>query len=376
MKQAAKTTDMMSPAIDDRTSAETAHAPRRLPWKLLLRLTVTVALIGFLLRSLDFGAVTEALTQIRWELLGLALAVYLVSQLVSSRRWAQLARPLGFSATGSRFATLYFEGMFFSLCLPGSIGGDAVKAFRLGENSSRRILAGCTVLADRFLGLLALTSIGAIALVVKAYGVETPWVWGAALLGLLAPVTGLQLGGRLIQKIHGSRFLLSRFFEKISALQPYWHQQSVLIKGFGYSLLIQLLNVLTVAMLGQSLGIQLPAIAYFVAVPLVSLASSIPISVNGIGIREGGFVWLLAAYGLESNHAMILGMSWTFIVTCSGLVGGVVYLFDSSRADHLERNAKTPRSSKNPPTASYIPAPHSAAMTHKSSVTAGIDGDR
>ena len=89
----------------------------------------------------------ELLSEAEWSWWLGALAVTLVGQVVAGMRWAALARPLGFDFPNRFFVRRFFEGMFFSLCLPSSIGGDVVKAVRIGTSTPMRLLAGCSVLA-------------------------------------------------------------------------------------------------------------------------------------------------------------------------------------------------------------------------------------
>ena len=81
----------------------------------------------------------EVLSEADWSWWLGALAVTLVGQVVAGMRWAALARPLGFDFPHRFFVRRFFEGMFFSLCLPSSIGGDVVKAVRIGID---RLLRG------------------------------------------------------------------------------------------------------------------------------------------------------------------------------------------------------------------------------------------
>jgi uncharacterized membrane protein YbhN (UPF0104 family) len=67
---------------------------------------------------------------------------------IAAIRWAFLARPIGFPYSIGLFIWRFFEGAFFSLCLPTSIGGDVVKAYRLADTTHGRLLAGCTVHAE------------------------------------------------------------------------------------------------------------------------------------------------------------------------------------------------------------------------------------
>ena len=128
----------------------------------------------------------------------LAVALYLVSQIVSGIRWASLARPIGFHLSWLRFQQLYFEGMFFSLCLPSSIGGDVVKSLRLGGDGRGRILAACTVLADRLAGLVAVLLIGLTAFARRTYSLGLAQTLGVG-LGLLAvALIGTRIGFALL----------------------------------------------------------------------------------------------------------------------------------------------------------------------------------
>jgi hypothetical protein len=86
------------------------------------------------------------------------------------------------------------------------------------------------------------------------------------------------------------------------------------------------LNVLTVMALGGALGLELPATAYCVAVPLASLLSALPISLNGVGVREGALVWVLTPYGVSGAQGIALGLLWFSVTVATGLIGGLVYL--------------------------------------------------
>src|SRR5438445_6799142 len=123
--------------------------------RVALRLAVSLGLLVYLFRRVDWPQIRELARTLeaRWCLA--ALVVYVASQWASAWRWHRLARPVGLSATYRQCLRWYFEGSFFSLCLPTSIGGDVWKAWRLAGTADERLLAGCTVLAHRLAGLTA-----------------------------------------------------------------------------------------------------------------------------------------------------------------------------------------------------------------------------
>jgi uncharacterized membrane protein YbhN (UPF0104 family) len=257
----------------------------------------------------------------------LAVLLYLFSQIASGVRWATLARPVGFRLGWLRFQQLYFEGMFFSLCLPSSIGGDVVKALRLGGDGRGRVLAACTVVADRVAGLLAIMLIGFTALAQRTYSLSPVQTAGVG-LGLTAAVlVGTRIMFALLDWPTGripDHHPISHYLER---LLPYHHHPYVFWGAIGLGLIVQGLNVLTVMALGGALGLDLPVEAYCIAVPLVGLMTALPISLNGVGVREGGLVWILATYyGLSDALGVALGLLWFSVTVATGLIGGLVYL--------------------------------------------------
>jgi uncharacterized membrane protein YbhN (UPF0104 family) len=132
---------------------------------MILRIAGTVALMALTLRNVDWPRLFELFETVDWRWWGAGLGLGLVVQCLAAIRWAVLARPIGFREPVTVFIRRFFEGQFFSLCLPTSIGGDVVKAYRLSATTRGRVLAGCTVLADRLAGLSALGVIALTALI-------------------------------------------------------------------------------------------------------------------------------------------------------------------------------------------------------------------
>jgi uncharacterized membrane protein YbhN (UPF0104 family) len=295
-------------------------------WGVVLRLALSGALLGYLFSRLDRGELASAMAETQATGWLLAVLIYLVSQILSGIRWGTLARPIGFRLGWLRFQQLYFEGMFFSLCLPSSIGGDVIKALRLGGDGRGRILAACTVLADRVAGLLAIVIIGLTALAHRRYGLELVESLGAGFVLLAATLVGTRIMFALLNWPAGRIPDHHPIAHMLERLLPYHHHPYVFWSAIGWSLVLQGLNVVTVMALGHALGLPLPAAAYCVAVPLVSLMTALPISLNGVGVREGGLVWVLAPYGVSEAQGIALGLLWFSVTVATGLIGGLVYL--------------------------------------------------
>jgi uncharacterized membrane protein YbhN (UPF0104 family) len=267
----------------------------------------------------------------------------MVVQVIAAVRWALLARPIGFAYSIGLFVWRFFEGAFFSLCLPTSIGGDVVKAYRLADSTPGRLLAGCTVLADRLAGLAALGVLAGAAVIGKEWslGVGSTIGVGAALLGAVLAVIWLAVGSldrllTLFPEPHAARQFISR-------LLPYQMRPSLMTRAVAWSLLVQMGGSIAVAFVARGLGVTLPLSVWFAVVPLVALAMVLPISIGGVGVREGGLAFLLAPSGVPAEQAVAIGLLWFLATIANGLVGGLLFLLD--RTPSHQTPAQTPAAS-------------------------------
>lgn len=213
--------------------------------------------------------------------------------------------------------------MFFNLALPTSVGGDVARAWYLDGGSGRRPSALLSVVLERLSGLLVLLALACVAVLVCPLALPgwlTAAVWGLGACTVLG-VAALPFVGR-------SRLLALRhrhLSTQLSGCLPLLFRPGPL----ALSLVVQSANVFLVWLIGQALGVPVPGSYYWVLVPVVSLLTALPISVNGMGVREGGTVLLLGLQGVASATALGLALLWFAVFAAGGLAGAAVYLFGS-----------------------------------------------
>jgi uncharacterized membrane protein YbhN (UPF0104 family) len=290
------------------------------------RLGISLALLAWLAWRTDWGQVTQAFAGLRWGLWAAAVGLYLVTQVVSGFRWQLLARPLGFRQPLRHFVGYYFIGMFWNLFLPTSMGGDVVRAWYLAAGGAgRRVEALLSVLADRLSGLalLVLLACGGSLYCSPTLPRWIPWsVWGCA--------AGLGLGAALLP------FLAwwappSGPVERLTAgVRLYGRRPVLLLVTAGLAFFVQAANIVLVWLVGLALRLDevpVPAAHYWVLVPMVTLLTLAPVSLNGMGIREWGTVLFLAPLGVNRGLALSLSFLWFAVFTAAAVCGGAVYLF-------------------------------------------------
>jgi uncharacterized membrane protein YbhN (UPF0104 family) len=281
------------------------------------------------LRGIDWERFGVLLRGVAWGWWSLALVLALSVQVVAAIRWAVLARPVGFGLPVTAFVRRFFEGLFFNLFLPTSIGGDVVKAYRLADSTPGRVLAACTVLADRLAGLTAMGVIAVTALVAHRRGLATlpALAVGGALTAAVLATARFVVGNleRILKLMPASRAV-----EIVAArLLPYQRRPGLVASAIAWGLVVQVGGVLSVACIGRALGVEVGLATWFIVVPLVNLAMLLPISIGGVGVREGMMALLLAPSGVSRETAVAVGMLTLLTAVVCGIVGGLSLLADA-----------------------------------------------
>jgi uncharacterized membrane protein YbhN (UPF0104 family) len=289
-----------------------------------LRPLVSVAILGWLAWRADWGQVSESFSHIRLDLWCMSFGVYLITQVICTLRWHVLGRALGFRQSFLHFARLYFIGMFFNLFLPTSVGGDVARAWYLNARSGRGVPAAVSVFVDRMSGLLLLLTLavaGSLACSVDLPGWIPASVWGAVGCAVLGLAT-LPLTSRLLRRFERLQGL-------VDGIRHFAYRPRLVLQTSLLSLIAQAANVLVLWILGIAIAAPVPPGYYWILVPMISLLTLLPISLNGMGIREGGMVLFLAPLGISSAVAISLAFLWFSVFTAASLVGAGIYLFGS-----------------------------------------------
>lgn len=303
----------------------------------LLKTLVSLGFLSFLLSRIDVTQLLRVLSSVHLSYLVIAMAGYFFGQVLCSVRWALLARPLGFENPLKDFVIFYFIGMFFNLFAPSTIGGDVGRVFYLARDGSKReerewggstISALISVIADRFIGLAVLVWIGAAALVLFS-NYPLPLVIHSLTIALAA---GSLLGWLLLPLLN--RLLQRWDFPKgrnlLLGLETYTKNRQVILQTVALSLCVHFVQSWMQILLGRALDVEIPWSFSFILYPLVGVFSALPISLNGIGLREGGYLYLLKHIDVSSEKAIAFGLLWFIIVALDSLIGGLVFVLRKS----------------------------------------------
>ena len=314
----------MAPMVEP--SAGAAAADKAVPKRrnaygtFALRTGLGAAAIGFLLWHYDPRPILHAVARERPGFFAAAVTLYVAGQALSAWRWRWLARMNGLAGGYSEFLRYYFIGVFTNLFVPGLIGGDAARAIYLGRRCHRLNAAIGSVVADRGIGLVtlvwfaALAAVGFRAITLPSLIRELVLILAAGSFAgwLLAPIL-TQWSGRLSVKLSSTA----------EPVLPYLEHPVEILPAIALSLVLQASLAVCQYLIALGLGLTAPLSAFMVCVPIANVMASLPLTLNGLGLRETAYVVLLGGIGISHPDAIAMGLLW-FAATMTGGLTGII----------------------------------------------------
>lgn len=292
-----------------------------------------MAALGYLAYRTEPAKIARQLHDADRAYLLLAVLLYLLGQAVSAYRWRRIGHSVGLGEGFRSYLRFYFVGMFFNFFGPSTLGGDLVRALYLTELTRRRALAFNSVLFDRLSGLVVLIAIGGVAFVAfPQYGLPRPLLVVTVCLGI-ALFTGWWIAPRLARLLLPPHSRVRRLVA--NDLAPFWHDRRMLLAVVVVSLVFHSIQIAAQLVVSEALGLAVPLSYICIFHPLVSVISAVPISLSGIGLREGGYLYFLKHIGTAPSLAVAYGVAWFAVMLACGLLGGLVFLFSGGRLPRL-----------------------------------------
>ena len=290
------------------------RSSRRARILLGLRVVVSATMLGFLLTRFDLSVLNPIRQLSSWTWVVAGLAAALAAAVLSTLRWQRVLRALDLPSDLRTLLNHVLAGQFVSNFLPSTVGGDVLRITRLSAGNGHRQESFASVVLERLTGFVVLPFLTLVALfgnpTLLHMGTATRLALALSLgtlaaLGVILLVAGnSRLGARLASHGNWLSFLAAVHLGLDRMRRHPGEAASVLAAAFAYQLLI----VLAAWAAGHALGLNMGWSAAMAFVPIVAIAQVLPLSVNGLGLREGALVLLLAPLGVPAGQAVALGL--------------------------------------------------------------------
>jgi glycosyltransferase 2 family protein len=267
-----------------------------------------------------------------------AIGAYGFVEVVATIRWMLLLRVQGVVLAPLRLLSLLMIGIFFNLFMPGGTGGDVVKIFYLlKETPGKKTAALLATLMDRIIGLLALMIISVVVLwlrydFLKQTETTQKLTWSlmaiviASFVGIFFTflITGFKLAHKLPQKMP----MRDTMIDISAAYHAYAHAWGTSLVSLGLSFLVHIgsFSVFYFGALALSISAKLGDL--FSVIPIINTLSALPISVGGMGVREGLSQELFGQLcGIAAPKAVAMALVAFVVLVFWAVLGGLIYMF-------------------------------------------------
>lgn len=302
---------------------------------LALRVIVSGLLLAYLINISALNGIAQAFSRINPLYLLALFLLYFVGVSFQALRWKYLLKAWDLEQGYWVLFRRIMTGLFLNNFLPGSLGGDVYRLYSGGRDTGKLETVAATIFYERVLSYGSLVTLGLLVLSIR-FDPASDWLFWLLLGSVFLALTGLTAVSTLPAFGRWAENFVARFpFAEKLRLKDWVHSfrfkvnhPGMLAGVFLVSFLIQLADVFSFRLVASAIQLPVTFTDLLLFVPLLYLAILLPLSVNGIGIRESVFVIFASSWGITSADAVAFSLTVFALNLAGSLVGGVIYWFD------------------------------------------------
>jgi len=313
----------------------------------LIKFCVSGSILYFLFHNMDLTLFFRDLKRVNPYVILFVAIFFICLQAVSAFRWSIILHK-DVDVPYRKLLAIYFIGMFFNNFLPTMVGGDIIKGLYLYRESKKGGVSVASIFMDRYSGFSALIIITTIAFI-TGYSLIKGTTLTGFLIFLIGGYTAASLviwvgplhswAMRILAKIHfyGINHKVDALYK---TLMGYKGHKDILVKILLISFVVQAGVIVGYYILAHSLGIDVKLAYFFFFIPLATVITMVPITVGGLGIREGAFVYLFTMVGATKAQAISLSLIWYAVMVVVSMIGGIAFIKMGGHAKDLHKEAE------------------------------------
>ena len=315
-------------------------------WWIAAKVALSLGLMALVLMRIPLDQLAATLRQADPRWLIAALALMLTSNVIGSLQWSRLLRVVEIRIPFWKVCAYYHIGLFFNNFLPANIGGDIARIADSSRYGPTKTAAVSAVLMDRLIGTFALAGLALVSTLPAVTHFRLALIYLALLAFFLASATLLwallhpaliPAAQRLLARI-GLRQLAPHLADLMLRLEGFRARPGLLARMVLLATVTQVSRIGVHALVARALGIAVPFQYFLLFVPLLAVIVSLPISLNGIGVRESAGVVIFGLVGVGQTHAFSLQFTTYLVAVAVSLLGGLAFLLRIPRRRAEARN--------------------------------------
>ncbi|OHX64946.1 lysylphosphatidylglycerol synthase transmembrane domain-containing protein [Flammeovirga pacifica] len=277
----------------------------------LFKTLMSVGMLLFLFFKVDFSVFKN----LNWSIIPmllLGLIITLSALALMTCRWKVLTNTLNIKADFKNLYVYYLKGSFFNIFLPGAIGGDIIRTRELiTKYQANTKTATIITVVERVAGLYTLGILGSLGIIF----IELPT--GLNFKTVLPAYVWYTLPTLAFACIPVVKWIINK---KVNI------GYKTILPTLILSLLGQMGDILIAFSFVLFFDLPIGFEQFLVIMPVVYIATVLPISLGGLGVREGTVVGILAFYGVDTSLAIMISFLMYFVKVLLAFVGWLFYI--------------------------------------------------
>lgn len=296
---------------------------------------ISFTLIYLIFKNIQWSQTEIIIKKAHFMYLFITIVLLFSERILAAYRWHILLKVKGIIIPFTQIFSITYIGNFFGVFLPSSLSIDIIRAIYIKRALSETVNSISSVIVDRVLGLFSLVLLGIFSLVVLFFKIQKPFLVVFTIISgffLIFMFYGLQRNEMASFIKNRICFLREHKFGKkmvefYASFLDYKKYPVTLIYSFILSLIVHFVRILYFYTASRAFGGKVGIFYFFILIPVVMILIQLPISIGGVGIREGALVFLLGILGFSTTHAFLTSFSVSVLTTLTSAVGGIFYVF-------------------------------------------------
>lgn len=300
--------------------------------KTILKISVAVALLGWFLLKSDLNKVFANIANLSINILLTALLINFIYIIIKSFRWRLLLPQYSLV----KLFKLSLIGQFYTIFSFGQFAGEVAKVYILSRRQENSGQIAMSVLIDKVCGLIGPIIIAIFGLALTKTILPKSLIWTFIITAIICLILIFSVRLPLFYKalrnlfVHwlkrARRFvgLINLFIKTIEAWHIYSKQLRIILASIFLSVILQLLSIGIYLILSSGFAIPVSFFDWCWLASIISGLLVLPITIGGLGVREGSLVGLLGFFAVAPEKALALSFSLFGVQLFFAVIGGLV----------------------------------------------------
>lgn len=303
--------------------------------KYIARGVISVVLLAAVLMHVDLAAFKDVFVEVHFSWVWVIVLSLALDRVIAARKLQLVLALQKVVISVWRLVQIMLVGMFWGFFVPSSVGIDLMIGYQLYREVPKGADIASAIIVDRMMGMLTLMLLGIAGVLLLADQTLPFHKIGLILMAITVAMIAVmyaflhERSAQWLERRFGDsgRRIVDGLLKIYRILRGFSRYRGTLGLSFGLSLVLQVVRVLEVYSLARFLGVDVPFLFLFVVIAIATALVIVPVSIGGLGLREGTYASLFAMEGYPAAEGLAVSIGVGALDLSMVLLGGLLSLW-------------------------------------------------